>query len=160
MLWYRCTLNREKKSVNIRRLYLCVLGCVADRVIWDFLLSLTVTTIGHVNLCLVRPRRNNHRLHIVANAAPTFFTVPLSTHIFLPLYVHFLFPPETDFLKKHTKMFLWLIERTLMSLPLLDPQCCRWMKLLGKKKIPQKCQILEVVVSEMMYFYEESVLFS
>ncbi len=47
MLWYRCTLNR-KKNVNSRHLYLCVLRCVADRVIWDFLLSLTVTTINHI----------------------------------------------------------------------------------------------------------------
>lgn len=86
MLWYRCTLNR-KKNVNSRHLYLCVLRCVADRVIWDFLLSLTVTSINH-NQCLVCPRWYHHVLHTVANAAPTFFIIMVCFGFFLKHTAH------------------------------------------------------------------------
>ena len=69
-------------NVNSRRLYLCVLRCVADRVIWDFLLSLTVMTINHNHLCFVCPHWYNHVPHTVVDAAPTF-SICL---VFFPLF--------------------------------------------------------------------------
>lgn len=63
-----------KKNVNSRHLYLCVLRCVTDRVISDFLLSLTVTSIDHDLARLFSSRWFRRVSRIVANAAPTFFT--------------------------------------------------------------------------------------
>lgn len=134
MLWHRCTLNRKKKCKYQTFLLVCPKMCFADRVIWDFSLSLTVMTIHHNPLCSGCPF---HFLHIVANAAPTFFTVLL---YFICSFFFFCLFNKTPIENPLTYLFgilrhevtdvicaaLW--EGSWHLLPLLDLQSCLWIQ--------------------------------
>lgn len=148
MLWHRCTLIREK-NVNIRHLYLCVRRCVSDRVIWDFLLSLTVRTINHNGLYLVCPRRYNHVL-IVTNAAPTF----LINHVFgnVIFFCLFLFICFFTYIYKSPLEFYHLVcfalSETKMLL-LFEQPCWRNVDLSGVTFTPASAMcVLETIFKE------------